>query len=63
MGLMSDINELTDYEQLALAELEKAPRSASAAQRRAHLDRASVFATLGEKQRDKQVDGAHDGSG
>ena len=40
-----------DYEALTVAELEAAAGAATSAERRAHLDRAAVLATLGEKSR------------
>jgi hypothetical protein len=41
----------TDYEHLAQAELDMAARAPSRDRRRAHLDQAAIFATLGERQR------------
>lgn len=43
--------ELIDYETMAEAELAKATEATAPAVRRAHLDQASVFATLAERQR------------
>lgn len=40
-----------DYETLAEAELAKASDAADPALRNAHLDQASIFATLAERQR------------
>ena len=40
-----------DYEALTVAELEAAAGAATSAERRSHLDRAAVLATLGEKSR------------
>lgn len=45
---MPDLLGLTDYEQLALAELDAAARSQSGEQRNAHLNRAAVFAAKNE---------------
>ena len=42
---------LQDYEALTVAELEAAAGAATSAERRNHLDRAAVLATLGEKSR------------
>ena len=40
----------TDYEKLALAELEKASQSTDLKRRNGHLDQAAIFATLNETQ-------------
>lgn len=45
---MSELLEMIDYEQLALAELEAAARSPSAEKRNAHLNQAAVFAARNE---------------
>lgn len=42
---------LQDYEALTVAELEAAAGATTSAERRNHLDRAAVLATLGEKSR------------
>ncbi|GHH24479.1 hypothetical protein GCM10008023_36550 [Sphingomonas glacialis] len=55
---MPNTSEFIDYEQLTLAALEKASLSATPAQQRTHLNQASVFATLGEKQRGLHPGGA-----
>ena len=47
--------ELIDYEKLAEAELAKAAEATVPALRHAHLDQASVFATLAERQRSVPV--------
>jgi hypothetical protein len=47
---MRDVKKI-DYEQLALSELEAAAASSSIERRRAHLNQAGVFATLGERSR------------
>jgi hypothetical protein len=56
MRPMSDTFNLIDYERMTLAELEFASQAATPDQKRFHLNQASVFAALGEKQR-----GAHPG--
>lgn len=52
MRRMSDTLNLIDYERMTLAELELASQAAIPDQKRIHLNQASVFAALGEKQRD-----------
>ena len=49
---MSDSLPLYDYEKLTIAELDAAARSATPEKRRAHLDQAAIFATLGERARE-----------
>ena len=48
---MSDNLPRRDFEKLAVAELDAAARSATSEKRRAHLDQAATFATLGERVR------------
>ena len=48
---MSDTPPIPNYEALTLAELEAAARSTSSEERRAHLDKAGLYAALGEEAR------------
>lgn len=48
---VSDPSTPIDYDHLAQAELDLAARAPSRDRRRAHLDQAAIFATLGERQR------------
>lgn len=48
---MSGNLPIRDYEKLTIAELDAAARSTTLEKRRAHLDQAAIFATLGERAR------------